>query len=202
LVHFKSFSTGSPFKWGTNKLVAFAFFSFALSASYLILRVELHNPPFEKIIFYKYNWINTISAILIASWTEEFIFRGWVLGFLKEKGFNIIFSILYSSFLFGLWHFNIMNINSWRHSADTFFLGIIFGTLFIWSNKNIWFCTFAHLTANSCVTIFDLLEIQRSDSVTILIPSILVLVITSIVLFKSKGNQWFLKPANKNKAQI
>jgi len=81
-----------------------------------------------------------IMVVIIGPLFEEILFRGMILdGFLKR--YSPWKSILWSSFLFGLFHFN-----PWQF-IPAFILGVIMGYVF-WKTRSLWLCIFVHFVNN------------------------------------------------------
>ena len=93
-----------------------------------------------------------ISVCLIAPIFEEVIFRGIILEQLSKKN-NIIKSLLVSSLLFGIMHFNI------HQGVHAFFIGLIFGYIYIKTNSLI-LAMFLHFINNFINFIFSILDVE------------------------------------------
>ncbi|KXZ40270.1 hypothetical protein SAMN05661008_00176 [Alkalithermobacter thermoalcaliphilus JW-YL-7 = DSM 7308] len=74
----------------------------------------------------EYLWFLVLLA-LTPGICEEVLFRGFFIRMNEERGFE--FSVIYSSFLFALFHFNIFNF------MGPFIIGIIYGYLTIKTNS-------------------------------------------------------------------
>lgn len=89
-----------------------------------------------------------VYIVIFAPITEEFIFRGL---FLKRLGykFNLKAGLLISSFIFGVFHFDIIG---------SFMFGIVLGLIYTWTN-NLLYPILIHMANNLLALSLDLLHI-------------------------------------------
>ncbi len=81
-----------------------------------------------------------IMVVVASPLIEEVLFRGMILdGFLKR--YSPWKSILWSSLLFGLFHFN-----PWQF-IPAFIVGILMGYIY-WKTRSLWLCIFIHFINN------------------------------------------------------
>lgn len=107
-------------------------------------------PQADLSVYEKIEGNNSMLLIyLIVSWTtagfgEELIFRGFIMEQIatvfKNNKFKWIFSLIITSILFGLIHYN----NGITAIITTGFSGLIFGIVYLKTNRNLWACYFAH----------------------------------------------------------
>lgn len=100
-----------------------------------------------------------IAACIIAPIGEEILFRGACLGWMKTKGANSVFAILFSSIIFGIMHLNPIQI----FFATGF--GIILGFLY-WYSRSLILPIIVHILNNaiSSYTNFVNPDYKISDS--------------------------------------
>ena len=109
----------------------------------------------QKWLDIPFGWILLTQALSPAI-AEEFFFRGFALSAFLGRT-NQVRSVLYSAFLFGLFHVITGNVLSPEKFIPTFLLGLVLGTIAVWTNS-IWPGVFLHFTHNAVVLWFSRLE--------------------------------------------
>ena len=118
-----------------------------------------------------YNWSKIITGLFIASWTEEVLFRGWLLNYLR-RNVSMVVALLVSSFLFGFWHYNVANIDTWPLIVLHFFTGLFLGIIFVYT-QNILYSILAHFFMNLTIYSSFILELPANYLSPILIVSMI-----------------------------
>ena len=133
------FSNNCVFDWKT--------LLFALGGTLIVLFALIH--PFESLVWgvpskaKVYSWSRLLSVIIISPLLEEILFRGVILNGLSYKH-SSIYSILVAAILFSAFHMDYHKLFS------SFIVGLIWGVLYIKTNKNLIFCIICHAFANAC----------------------------------------------------
>jgi membrane protease YdiL (CAAX protease family) len=141
----------------------------------------------------KKNILMAITIGLIASTTEEYLFRGIVLVALlklsyqtKKAYMRILIPIIISSMLFGLEHF--LNLYSQNLNltiiqvCQTMAMGYIFASIFL-RTKNLLFSMICHFSLDFIVTIFWGMKNDPGASMTYsIVPILIYLILGSIIL--------------------
>ena len=107
----------------------------------------------------------TLSATLLATFSEELVFRGYFQKLLIKSNINIKQSIIFSSIIFSSMHF----ANIYRNDYDiwsvfsqisvAFFIGIFLGSLFV-LRQNIIFVTSLHFIYNIPASLYSIRSIE------------------------------------------
>lgn len=79
--------------------------------------------------------IRTMYYIFIVGFTEELIFRGYLLNRLKELINSDLYAVVISSVIFALWHFPVSYY--WGQVVFAFFLGLVLSTFKVKVKGNI-----------------------------------------------------------------
>lgn len=124
--------------------------AFVMASGYLLLLV-LEEIQFVHILFDAKELILSISLFIIVSFTEEVLFRGYILKNLMTS-FNKYVALIISSILFAIAHGINPNIDL-LSLINIFLAGIILGLTFI-HTKNLWFPIALHLSWNLFQTVF------------------------------------------------
>ena len=118
---------------------------------WIVLAILIGLIPFPLFLFYSHTltewtiWLPWIVLALINPWIEEFYWRGLLLDF--TKNWSNWASVLYSSFLFSIYH-TAFGINSELNSGfeiviSTFIMGIVWGFVYK-KTKSLRWIIFAH----------------------------------------------------------
>jgi len=126
-----------------------------------------------------------ISALVIAPILEELLFRGWIFGYLKHEGVNVLVAILVSSLLFAAIHTNTSNV------YGSFILGLVLAFIYHRTN-NLFYVITAHFAINLGLIITPYSIIKNSfitDSTFgfITVTLMLLVVLMLIVYFMVKS---------------
>jgi membrane protease YdiL (CAAX protease family) len=76
-----------------------------------------------------------ISALLIAPATEEIIYRGWIMGYLKSKKTNTYVTVLTSALVFGLIHIFNGGFPNTSLFIQSFLFGGLLGIVYLKTNN-------------------------------------------------------------------
>lgn len=128
-----------------------------------------------------YNFALIILTCIIAPIFEELLFRGIILRSLSK--INVVFGIILSSFLFGLFHANIPQM------IAAFFMGCALSFVAIKSGSIVP-CMIMHFFANFN-SVIQTLMMQKSETLAVvysLIFNIIVIVLTVIIIILDKNN--------------
>ncbi len=126
----------------------------------MILYIVFRHEVFVSIIrFDVYVVFLILSATYMAAFTEELIFRGYILNLLIKNKLSVKKGILISAVLFSSLHLlNILRYEIWallNQLIFAFFVGLLFGALFILT-KNIMIPTIMHFIFNIPARISEL----------------------------------------------
>lgn len=119
-----------------------AFLTGTFATNLMSEQFALEDEMKEEFIAMAHNWAGIISIAFIGPIMEEFIFREGITGFLLRKGKSPVFSILFSSLIFGFIHMNPAQI------PFACLSGILLGVLY-WKTRNILLCGAMHILNNS-----------------------------------------------------
>lgn len=92
------------------------------------------------------NWLVLIYAI-DAGLSEELLFRGAILGYLKRYRLTLLKGVVFQSVVFSLSHVYYIQQFYWGSILFTFFIGIIAGMI-TWKTKNISGAIVLHILVN------------------------------------------------------
>ena len=95
-------------------------------------------------------WISIVSAVIMAPFFEEWMFRGMILRGLVRK-MHPVWAIMISAFLFALIH-----LNPWQ-GIPAFILGCVFGYVYL-KTGNLWLCMLMHATNNSIAVVVSSID--------------------------------------------
>ena len=136
----------------------------------------------------EYKLLSIFIVALLPAVIEEIVFRG-VIQYNFNKKYNIVFSILVSSLLFGIAHMNLFQF------IFTFILGIFLGYVY-YDSKNIIVPILFHFTNNLLAVIINMsgIKINANSSFILLIISFVTLIIgvfltTGRTINKEKSNR-------------
>lgn len=104
---------------------------------------------------FDYKIAGFLTICLLAPIFEEILFRGIILRGMLQKGISPIFSIFFSSLLFGLAH-----LNPWQFLGAGFFGGLI-GFVY-YRTKSLWLAIFLH-GLNNCISFYYMLKFQSLE---------------------------------------
>lgn len=144
----------------------------------------------EYIVYFirEYKLLSIFIVALLPAVVEEMVFRG-VIQHNFNKKYNIVFSILVSSLLFGIAHMNLFQF------IFTFILGIFLGYVY-YDSKNIIVPILFHFTNNLLAVIINMMgiKINANLSFILLIISFVTLIIgvfltTGRTINKEKSNR-------------
>ena len=90
--------------------------------------------------------IYIISVVFAPAFIEEFVFRGIVMQSLRR--FGDIFAIVASSLLFGIFHFNLIQM------PYAFIMGLCMG-YFVMRTGSLWVSIIVHLLNNAVTVVFE-----------------------------------------------
>ncbi|HPE94592.1 MAG TPA: CPBP family intramembrane metalloprotease [Bacillota bacterium] len=140
-----------------------------------------------------YEKINTLSfdnapgaimlatALIAAPIAEELIFRGFVFSKMRDKGISFVFTVIFTSVIFGMIHGNPVQILY----AGAF--GLLLG-LFRAKYDNLWLCMLMHCCANFAGS-FPIAALGKAASHVIAYAAPVVLFICLILIFTDKSNK-------------
>ncbi len=134
----------------------------------------------------KFSYLKIMSGLLIASWTEEVLFRGWFLGYLIKNNVHVFVSLLISAVVFAFWHYNVMDASSFTAVVLNFFAGLFLGVIFL-CTRNIQYSIIAHFLMNATIYVLNALSISSSYSAVVLIVSLLCFIASIIILGFNKN---------------
>ena len=165
--------------------------------------VETSNLLADKIamVTVSHSWqelmLNMLIIALIPAIAEEFFFRGFLQQFLSKYTSNYHTSVWITAIVFGVIHFNIINI------LPLVFLGAILGYIYHFS-QNIWISILAHFINNASLLWFIYeysYKVKGAVSETPSIQSVVFsLIMTSALLF-FMYTAWEYKTSNSKAIQ-
>lgn len=143
-------------------------------------------PNYEQV--YDLKWIDYFSIAIVAPFTEEIIFRGFIMKKLSNK-YSFIIANLIQSLIFSVLHMNIY----------LFLYFFIFGIIMGMVNKylNIYCCIFIHVLCNIFGLLGIRLDIISSDfpSIIFLFIGVFFIAITLVIILKMTDTKY---TENKN----
>lgn len=133
---------------GAGAAILSSYVVMALQIIFGIFGITLESPEPTMPEVESARYLYVISSTIIAAVFEEIVFRGAVLQSLRR--FGDVFAIATSSFLFGLFHFNLIQM------PYAIIMGMVMG-FFVVRSGNIWSSILIHLLNNSVVVFFEYL---------------------------------------------
>lgn len=160
----------------TFSIIGFRFF-YDNSLSYVLTqRIEISEELVEAFDqLFTWPLFAIFSVVIIAPFYEELVFRKFVLGGLLKR-LSPFWSILISSFFFGLIHLN------WLQGINAFLLGIILGWVY-YKTKSIKLCMFGHFVNNMYAMSLGIVQEEFLSEPIYIINALLCLVGALIILY-------------------
>ncbi|SMO70798.1 CAAX protease self-immunity [Saccharicrinis carchari] len=150
--------------------IAFIFWCVAYSLiSIAIGHLWTEGEP-QYLVAREFGILRIISALFIATWSEEVLFRAWLLDYLRKKGINVMLALFINALLFAFWHYNAMYIDIWRVLLLHFFSGLFLGFIFLYTN-NILYSIAAHFLINLTYFFISILNLPIAYAYPILAVS-------------------------------